>query len=53
MIVANDVSAETGIMGGARNQVKIISASGVDAWPDMSKTEVAERLAALIAETLT
>lgn len=53
MIVANDVSPETGIMGGARNQVKIISASGVDAWPDMSKTEVAERLAALIAERLT
>jgi len=53
MIIANDVSPETGIMGGARNQVKIISASGVDAWPDMSKTEVAERLAALIAERLT
>jgi len=53
MIVANDVSPETGIMGGARNQVKIISSKGVDAWPDMSKTEVAERLAALIAERLT
>ncbi|WP_113259777.1 bifunctional phosphopantothenoylcysteine decarboxylase/phosphopantothenate--cysteine ligase CoaBC [Agrobacterium cavarae] len=53
MIVANDVSPETGIMGGARNQVKIISASGIDAWPDLSKTEVAERLAALIAERLT
>ena len=53
MIVANDVSAETGIMGGARNQVKIISQTGVDAWPDTSKTEVAERLAALIAERLT
>lgn len=53
MIVANDVSAETGIMGGARNQVKIISQTGVDAWPDLSKTEVAERLAALIAERLT
>jgi phosphopantothenoylcysteine decarboxylase/phosphopantothenate--cysteine ligase len=53
MIVANDVSAETGIMGGARNQVKIISQTGIDAWTDMSKTEVAERLAALIAERLT
>ncbi|MEH3090508.1 MAG: bifunctional phosphopantothenoylcysteine decarboxylase/phosphopantothenate--cysteine ligase CoaBC [Agrobacterium cavarae] len=53
MIVANDVSPETGIMGGARNQVKIISQTGVDAWPDLSKTEVAERLAALIAERLT
>ncbi|MEH3110291.1 MAG: bifunctional phosphopantothenoylcysteine decarboxylase/phosphopantothenate--cysteine ligase CoaBC [Agrobacterium cavarae] len=53
MIVANNVSAETGIMGGARNQVKIISQTGVDAWPEMSKTEVAERLAALIAEKST
>lgn len=52
MIVANDVSPETGIMGGARNQVKIISETGVDAWSEMSKTEVAERLAALIAEKL-
>jgi len=52
MIVANDVSPETGIMGGARNQVKIISAKGVDAWPDLSKAEVAERLAALIVEKL-
>ncbi len=52
MIVANDVSPETGIMGGGRNQVKIISNSGVDAWPDLSKGEVAERLATLIAERL-
>ena len=51
-IVANDVSAQTGIMGGDRNSVKIISAEGVEAWPDLDKAEVAKRLAALIAEKL-
>lgn len=51
-IVANDVSAETGIMGGDRNSVKIISKAGIDAWPDLDKADVAKRLAALIAEKL-
>jgi phosphopantothenoylcysteine decarboxylase/phosphopantothenate--cysteine ligase len=51
-IVANDVSAETGIMGGDRNSVTIISNEGIEAWPDMDKAEVAKRLAALIAEKL-
>ena len=51
-IVANDVSVETGIMGGDRNSVKIISADGIDAWPDLDKADVAKRLAALIAEKL-
>lgn len=51
-IIANDVSAETGIMGGDRNSVKIISADGVEAWPNLDKAEVAKRLAALIAEKL-
>ncbi|NSZ61707.1 bifunctional phosphopantothenoylcysteine decarboxylase/phosphopantothenate--cysteine ligase CoaBC [Agrobacterium tumefaciens] len=51
-IVANDVSAETGIMGGDRNSVKIISNEGIEDWPDMDKAEVAKRLAALIAEKL-
>lgn len=51
-IVANDVSAETGIMGGDRNSVKIISADGIDVWPNLDKAEVAKRLAALIAEKL-
>jgi phosphopantothenoylcysteine decarboxylase/phosphopantothenate--cysteine ligase len=49
MIVANDVSSETGVMGGDRNRVNIISADGIDVWPDLSKDDVAERLAALIA----
>jgi phosphopantothenoylcysteine decarboxylase / phosphopantothenate---cysteine ligase len=36
-------------MGGSRNSVKIISETGIDAWPDLDKDEVATRLAALIA----
>ncbi|TCL72155.1 bifunctional phosphopantothenoylcysteine decarboxylase/phosphopantothenate--cysteine ligase CoaBC [Rhizobium sp. BK251] len=50
IIVANDVSAETGIMGGARNSVKVISHEGTEQWPDLAKEEVAVRLAALIAD---
>jgi len=51
-IVANDVSPETGIMGGDRNRVRIVSKSGVDDWPDMDKQAVAERIAAEIARRL-
>ena len=35
-IVANDVSPATGIMGGDRNAVHLITADGVDDWPAMS-----------------
>ena len=52
LIVANDVGQEGGVMGGDRNRVSIVSRSGVDAWPDLLKEEVAERLAALIADRL-
>lgn len=52
LIVANDVSPETGIMGGTRNSVKLITKTGVEQWPDLSKDEVADRLARLIAERL-
>jgi phosphopantothenoylcysteine decarboxylase/phosphopantothenate--cysteine ligase len=53
LIVANDVSPETGIMGGTRNSVKLITAGGVEQWPDLSKDDVAARLAGWIAERLT
>lgn len=53
LIVANDVSPETGIMGGTRNSVKLITAGGVEQWPDLSKDDVAGRLAGWIAERLT
>ena len=51
-IVANDVSPETGVMGGDRNSVHIVSHDGIDAWPEMSKQDVARRLIARVADTL-
>lgn len=51
-IVANDVSPETGIMGGGENAITLISADGAEGWPRMSKPDVARRLAARIAEAL-
>ncbi|MBV0913950.1 bifunctional phosphopantothenoylcysteine decarboxylase/phosphopantothenate--cysteine ligase CoaBC [Anianabacter salinae] len=51
-IVANDVSEATGIMGGTENAVTIITEGGADAWPRMTKDEVARKLAARIAEAL-
>ena len=58
LIVANDVSHDSGIneggvMGGDRNVVKIVSAEKIEDWPEMSKDEVATKLAALIAQRLT
>ncbi|QMU58016.1 MAG: bifunctional phosphopantothenoylcysteine decarboxylase/phosphopantothenate--cysteine ligase CoaBC [Boseongicola sp.] len=52
-IVANDVSPETGIMGGTQNAVTIIDADGAETWPMMPKDQVARKLAARIAEVLT
>jgi len=51
-IVANDVSPETGIMGGAHNTVTLITADGAEPWPTDSKTAVARRLATRIADAL-
>ena len=51
-ILANDVSPETGIMGGTENAVTLISEDGQEEWPRMNKADVAVRLAARIAETL-
>ena len=51
-IVANDVSPETGIMGGAENDVTLITADDTENWPRMRKDAVAHRLAEKIADTL-
>ncbi|RFP87860.1 bifunctional phosphopantothenoylcysteine decarboxylase/phosphopantothenate--cysteine ligase CoaBC [Rhodobacteraceae bacterium 63075] len=51
-ILANDVSPETGIMGGEENAVHLISESGVEDWPRMGKSEVARKLAERIAQAL-
>jgi phosphopantothenoylcysteine decarboxylase/phosphopantothenate--cysteine ligase len=49
-IVANDVSGD--VMGGHRNRVHLITAGGVEDWPEASKEEVARRLIARVAEAL-
>ena len=59
-IVANDVSPATGVMGGDRNTVHLLTradadstaAIEIDSWPVMSKDEVAIALVARIAETI-
>jgi phosphopantothenoylcysteine decarboxylase / phosphopantothenate---cysteine ligase len=51
-IVANDVTPATGIMGGDRNTVHLITADGVESWPDESKDAVAARLVVRIAAAL-
>lgn len=55
IIVANDVSHDSGmgtggVMGGQRNRVHIVTAEGVEDWPEMAKEEVAKRLAQLVAD---
>jgi phosphopantothenoylcysteine decarboxylase/phosphopantothenate--cysteine ligase len=52
LIVANDVSAAHGVMGGDRNTVHLVGASGVETWPTLGKEEVARRLVARLAETV-
>ena len=51
-IVANDVSAAGGVMGGAQNTVHVVTAMGIEDWPKLGKDEVAERLVAEIASHL-
>jgi phosphopantothenoylcysteine decarboxylase / phosphopantothenate---cysteine ligase len=60
-IVANDVSPATGVMGGDRNTVHLLTREGeeadaginVESWPVMTKEEVASALVERVAETLT
>ncbi|SEK59208.1 bifunctional phosphopantothenoylcysteine decarboxylase/phosphopantothenate--cysteine ligase CoaBC [Jannaschia helgolandensis] len=52
-IVANDVSPGTGIMGGTENAVTLITDTGAEDWPRLTKTETARRLADRIARHLT
>jgi phosphopantothenoylcysteine decarboxylase/phosphopantothenate--cysteine ligase len=48
-IIANDVSPATGIMGGDRNTVHLITRAGVESWPNETKQGVADMLMARIA----
>jgi phosphopantothenoylcysteine decarboxylase/phosphopantothenate--cysteine ligase len=52
-IVANDVSPATGIMGGDRNAVRLLTRDGIEDWPDLPKGEVAARLVARIGQWFT
>jgi len=61
-IVANDVSPSTGVMGGDRNTVHLLTRESADeidvdgieveSWPVMTKEEVATALVAKIAKTV-
>jgi phosphopantothenoylcysteine decarboxylase/phosphopantothenate--cysteine ligase len=52
-ILANDVSPASGVMGGDRNTVHLLTRDGaeigVDSWPVMTKEQVASELVARIA----
>jgi phosphopantothenoylcysteine decarboxylase / phosphopantothenate---cysteine ligase len=48
-ILANDVSAASGVFGGERNLVHVVDAAGVEDWPSLTKREVGDRLAQRIA----
>ncbi len=50
-IVANNVGG-TGIMGGAKNQVTLITAQGAEPWPLMDKLDLARILAVRIAKEI-
>jgi phosphopantothenoylcysteine decarboxylase/phosphopantothenate--cysteine ligase len=54
-IVANDVSAALGVMGGDRNTVHLLTRQGteiaVDSWPVMTKDQVAVELIAHVARS--
>ncbi len=52
LVVANDVSAATGTFGADTNTVHLVTATGVDSWPALAKSAVAERLAQRIATLL-
>ena len=51
-ILANDVSAGSGVMGGDTNAIHLVTAEGVESWPPQSKEEVALALVERIADAL-
>lgn len=52
LIVANDVSEETGVFGGDSNAAHLVTREGVDTLPKMSKAALAEQIVAFIAQSL-
>ncbi len=51
-ILANDVSPETGVMGGDSNTIHLITATSVESWPRQSKDDVARQLIERVAAAL-
>jgi len=51
-ILANDVSAEGGAMGGDLNRIHLVTADGVEDWPTQSKDDVARMLIARVIAAL-
>ena len=51
-IIANDVSTGTGTFGGDTNTVHVVDERGAETWPELRKSEVAQRLARRIASHL-
>jgi phosphopantothenoylcysteine decarboxylase/phosphopantothenate--cysteine ligase len=52
LVVANDVGEGSGVMGGEKNKVHLISAAGVESWPVLDKEEVAKRLVRRLAQSM-
>ncbi len=51
-ILANDVSPNSGILGGDHNKITLITATKTESWPEMSKVQVAQKLAQKIIEVI-
>ena len=49
-IVANDVSGD--VLGGTRNRVHLVTAAGVEDWPEATKEDVARQLATRVLQAL-
>lgn len=49
-IVANNVSPPSGAFGGDNNIIHLITDTGTEDWPEMDKTEIANRLVKRIAD---
>jgi phosphopantothenoylcysteine decarboxylase / phosphopantothenate---cysteine ligase len=51
-MLANDVAASSGTLGGEDNAIQLIDETGIEAWGKLSKRDVGERLAHRIALAL-
>ena len=50
LIVANDVSTGSGVFGGSKNRVSLVTKDKVEPWPEMPKEEISTKLVARLAE---